>query len=456
MPQHPNAQPELPPGLAAFEQDRWARASMLRLVPGADAEEAMVDTPAASMTGFGGEVGQVVATSSGVLVGMGDGGEPLALGAAASALAEGDYRLEGPVGYADALAFSLGAYRFERYKEMPTPPTLVLPEDMDPRDAARAARDAHAAMLARDLVNTPAEDMGPQQLAGAARVLAETFGASIEITQGAEIEEGFPLVHAVGRAAATPPLLIDLRWGDVGPAITLVGKGVCFDSGGLNIKGGKGMGLMKKDMGGAANALALAQTIMSAGLRCRLRLLVPAVENAISGNAFRPGDVFRSRQGQTVEISNTDAEGRLILADALSYAAEETPDRIISLATLTGAARVALGPDLPPMYSTDDAFAKAICAAGAEAADPIWPMPFWDRYMSFLKSDIADVNHAADTPFAGSITAALFLKRFVGAVPYTHLDIYAWTPAARPGRPKGGECVGVRALMGAIEKECSA
>ena len=447
---------DLPPGLARFEPDRWLRATVLRPVGSADAEAAMLETPAAALTGFSGEVGQVLATDGEVLVGVGDGAEPLALGAAAAQLREGDYRLVGTAGPMDALGFALGAYRYDHYKTHPAPPTLVLPEEVSGDALARLDRDVRAARLARDMVNTPTEEMGPREVEAEVRAVAGEFGASVETIEGNALAEGFPLVHAVGRAAATPPLLIDLRWGEAGPAVTLVGKGVCFDSGGLNIKGAKGMGLMKKDMGGAANALALARTIMAAGLRCRLRLLIPAVENAISGNAFRPGDVYRSRQGQTVEISNTDAEGRLILADALAYAAEEAPDRIVSLATLTGAARVALGPDLPPLYSTDEAFAGAVRAAGAGAADPVWPMPLWPRYAEYLRSDIADVNHAADTPFAGSITAALFLTRFVADVPYTHLDIYAWTPSARPGRPKGGECVGVRALMGAIEAECAA
>ena len=444
------------PGLAAFEPERWRTATVLTPIAGTDAAAAGLETPAAHLTGFEGQPGEVVAGEAGVLVGMGDGAEPLALGGAAAALAPGDYRMAGTPGYADALGWALGGYRFARYKAAAEAPILVLPEGMGEDVTRRLARDVAAARLARDMVNTPAEDMGPADIEAEVRAVAKAFGAKVETVSGRKLEEGFPLVQAVGRAAATPPLLMDLRWGEEGPAITLVGKGVCFDSGGLNIKGAKGMGLMKKDMGGAANALALARTIMAAGLRCRLRLLIPAVENAISGNAFRPGDVYRSRQGQTVEISNTDAEGRLILADALAYAAEEAPDRIVSLATLTGAARVALGPDLPPLYSTDEGFAEAVRAAGAEAADPVWPMPLHARYMSFLSSDIADVNHAADTPFAGSITAALFLSRFVSDVPYTHLDIYAWTPTARPGRPKGGECVAVRALMGAIEAECAA
>ena len=392
-------------------------------------------------------MGQVVADERGVLVGTGEGEEPLALGAASARLAGGDYRLEGDAAPLDALAWAMGAYRFERYKPGAPVPTLVLPEDME---ADEIARDAQAVRLARDLVNTPAEDMTPAALAEAARGVARAYDATLDVTEGEALREGFPLVHAVGRAAAATPRLIDLRWGDHGPKITLVGKGVCFDSGGLNVKGATGMALMKKDMGGAANALALARTIMAARLPVRLRLLIPAVENGIDGNAFRPGDVFRARDGQTVEISNTDAEGRLILADALTYAREDAPDRIVSLATLTGAARVALGPDLAPIYSTDEAFRDRVVEEGARRADPCWPMPFWDRYGEYLKSEIADVNHASTNSFAGSVTAALFLRRFVGTVPYTHLDIYAWVPSARPGRPQGGEAIGVRALFGAL------
>ena len=398
---------------------------------------------------FKGQVGQVVPFTDGVLVGVGAGEEPLALGAASARLPEGCYQLAEPpageAGYLAALGWALGAYRFGLYKTPSAPPTLMVDEGVD---LARLTREAASVHLVRDLVNTPAEEMGPDQLASAVEGVAVDHGASCEVIEGAALAEGFPLIHAVGRAAAVPPRLIDVRWGPAeGVPITIVGKGVCFDSGGLNIKPGGSMALMKKDMGGAANALGLAQMIMAAGLKIRLRLLIPAVENAIAGNAFRPGDVFRARDGQTVEISNTDAEGRLILSDALAYGAEENPSRIISLATLTGAARVALGPELPPIYSTDEAFAKEVRAAGDRLADPVWPMPLWRRYEDYLSSDIADVNHASTGGFAGSITAALFLTRFVPkTIPYTHLDMYAWTPTAKPGRPKGGEAQAIRAL----------
>ncbi|WP_031554271.1 leucyl aminopeptidase family protein [Parvularcula oceani] len=451
---------DLPASLAAFDASRAEDAVPLYLIPKEDADARIADVAPgavqlAERMQFDGALGRLLPFEDGVLIGMGDGSDSFALGAAAARLNAGDYRLEDAPGGEDgtllALGWALGAYRFSRYKTQGPVPTLILPEGAD---EPRLARDVGAVTLARDLVNTPTEDMGPAELAATAQSVAKAHGAEFSVVEGEALRKGFPLVHAVGRAAATPPRLIELRWGPAdAPSVTLVGKGVCFDSGGLNIKGGKGMGLMKKDMGGSANALALAQMIMEAGLKVRLRLLIPAVENAISGNAFRPGDVFTARDGQTVEISNTDAEGRLILADALAYAAEEGPDRIISLATLTGAARVALGPDLPPVYSTEEGFAKKVHAAGDRLNDPVWPMPLWQRYHDYLSSPIADVNHAADTSFAGSITAALFLSRFVKDLPYTHLDIYAWVPSARPGRPVGGEAMAIRALFDALASE---
>lgn len=441
-----------------YDADRAAQAAKLWLIPKAGAQEVIAKlAPAAvslaKMGRFTGELGQVMAVPGGALVGLGAGDDPFALGAAASTLAPGDYVVANPMaGQAAqwaALGWVMGAYHFDRYQKSRPAPTLVLDDDVD---GDLLDRESTAIALVRDLVNTPAEDMGPSALAAAARDLADQHGAQVEVISGAELAAGFPLVHAVGRAAQEEPRLIDLRWGpEEAEMLTLVGKGVCFDSGGLNIKGGTGMRLMKKDMGGAANVLGLAHLIMAAGLKLRLRVLIPAVENAIAGNAFRPGDVFTARDGTTVEISNTDAEGRLVLADALAYAAEERPARIISLATLTGAARVALGPDLPPIYSTDPAFGQAVSEAGHGVGDPVWPMPLWQRYNKYLASDIADVNHAATSGFAGSITAALFLERFVPkAVPYTHLDIFAWVPSARPGRPKGGEATGIRALFETI------
>ncbi|MEO1658601.1 MAG: leucyl aminopeptidase family protein [Pseudomonadota bacterium] len=412
----------------------------------------------ANIQQFEGAPDQVAYYDGGVLIGAGDGPDPLALGAAAMKLPQGDYRLasapEGAREDLTVLGFALGAYRFHRYlPERGPAPTLII----DSEQLAEDANGKAAAMaLTRDLINTPAEDMGPDALEAAVYRLGEEFGAEVSSVSGDDLVSGFPLVHAVGRAAAIPPRLMELRWsGGSAGSFTLIGKGVCFDSGGLNIKNGKGMALMKKDMGGAGTALGLAHLIMARKLPISFRMLIPAVENAVSGSSFRPGDVFTSRAGQTVEISNTDAEGRLILADAISYAAEEKPDRIMTLATLTGAARVALGPDLPPIYSTDEDFQRAICETGMEIGDPLWPMPFWDRYNTYLRSDIADVNHAASTPFAGSITAALFLKRFCADISFTHIDTFAWNASNLPGRPKGGEALTLRAIFTTLEREFS-
>ncbi|WOI53570.1 leucyl aminopeptidase family protein [Parvularcula sp. LCG005] len=451
---------EITTSIVQFDAKRAADATPIHLVHSGSRTAINEQLPTeaaktATLMNFNGELGAVVATPDGVLVGVGDGRDPFAVGAAASRLGAGDYRLASSKLKSAVplvvLGWALGAYRFDKYKNAMATPTLIAPEGLE---LAPVHQQAKAVALVRDLVNTPTEDMGPAQLAAAAKSLGASFDARIEITEGEALRKGFPLVHAVGRAAATPPLLVDLRWGpEDGVPVTLVGKGVCFDSGGLNIKGSTGMALMKKDMGGAANALGLASMIMAADLPIKLRVLIPAVENAIGGNAFRPGDVFTSRSGQTVEISNTDAEGRLILADALAYAAEEKPARIISLATLTGAARVALGPDIVPLYSTDDDFANAVVESGTRVNDPVWRMPLWARYDDYLSSQIADVNHASTGGFAGSITAALFLRRFVDkSIPYTHLDIYAWTPEQRPGRPKGGEATGIRALYDTLAK----
>ncbi|MEM9811004.1 MAG: leucyl aminopeptidase family protein [Pseudomonadota bacterium] len=438
------------------DTERFSQAANLFLIGSAD-EVPSAAREAAKLQQFQGELDQLCYVDGGILVGAGDGSDPLALGTAAMRLPEGDYRIEAlPSGYTlenAVLGFALGTYRFSRYRKSSTPPVLLI-DDADL--AERVNSKAHAVFLTRDLVNTPADDMGPDALEAAARDVAERAGASFSVITGEALKEGFPLIHAVGRAAAIPPRLMDFRWsGGDRHSLTLVGKGVCFDSGGLNLKPGKGMALMKKDMGGAATTLGLAQLIMESGLPINLRVLIPAVENAVSGSAFRPGDVFKSREGQTVEISNTDGEGRLILADAIAYAAEESPDRILSLATLTGAARVALGPDLPPIYSTDEAFQKRICEAGMDIGDPLWPMPFWDRYSDYLCSDIADMNNVPSTPFAGSIIAAVFLKRFAGPLNFTHIDTYAWMPSARPGRPKGGEALTLRALYRALADEFS-
>ena len=346
-----------------------------------------------------------------------------------------------------ALAFALGSYRFGRYRKAETPDVKLVPPDGV--DAADIMRMAEAAMLARDLVNTPSNDMGPAELERAARELAERFGADFHCIVGDDlVEQNFPLIHAVGMASTRPPRLIDFSWGDPShPKVTLVGKGVCFDTGGLDLKPSSGMLIMKKDMGGAANVLALARMVMDAKLKVRLRVLIPAVENAVAGNAFRPLDIFTSRKGITVEIGNTDAEGRLVLADALALADEQKPDLLIDMGTLTGAARVALGPDLPPFYTDDETLALDVARHAKGENDPLWRMPLWPAYDSWLDSKVANITNAPSGGFAGSITCALFLQRFVEhAKSWLHLDIYAWTPTAKPARPEGGECQGARAL----------
>jgi leucyl aminopeptidase len=352
-----------------------------------------------------------------------------------------------------ALAFALGGYRFSRYRKAAQKPVrLALPDGID---GAELGRMAEAVTLARDLINTPANDMGPAELETAARDLAKRHGAKFDSIVGDDLlKQNFPLIHAVGRAAAQAPRLIDLRWGRPGdPKVTLVGKGVCFDTGGLDIKPDNAMLLMKKDMGGAATVLALAHMIMDRKLKVALRLLIPAVENSIDGNAFRPLDVYRSRKGLTVEVGNTDAEGRLILADALALADEETPDLLVDMGTLTGAARVALGPELPPFYTDDEALAADLARHAKVENDPLWRLPLWQRYDAMLDSKTADLNNIASGGFAGSIICALFLKRFVAAAKsWLHFDIYAWTPAARPGRPEGGECQAARALYALLSE----
>ncbi|BBC03520.1 MULTISPECIES: leucyl aminopeptidase family protein [Bradyrhizobium] len=345
-----------------------------------------------------------------------------------------------------ALAFALGCYRFGRYRTNKIPEVRLVPPDGI--DTAEITRMADAAALARDLINTPSNDMGPAELAEVARDLATRFGAAFNCIDGDELAQNFPLIHAVGMASTRSPRLIELSWGDPAhPKVTLVGKGVCFDTGGLDLKPSSGMLIMKKDMGGAANVLALAQMVMDAKLKLRLRVLIPAVENAVAGNAFRPLDIFKSRKGITVEIGNTDAEGRLVLADALALADEETPDLLIDLGTLTGAARVALGPDLPPFYTNDEALAGDVASCAKSENDPLWRMPLWPAYDAWLDSKTADITNAPSGGFAGSITCALFLQRFVEhARSWLHVDIYGWTPSAKPGRPEGGECQAARAI----------
>jgi leucyl aminopeptidase len=348
-----------------------------------------------------------------------------------------------------AIAWGLGAYRFRRYKsgDGENVAQLRLPRGVE---QARVLSIVEAVWLGRDLINTPASDMGPQELEEAAQQLAKRHGASVTSIVGDDLlAKNLPMVHAVGRASDRAPRLIDLTWGRSGAArITLVGKGICFDTGGLDIKPPSAMLIMKKDMGGAATALALGHMVMSASLDLKLRILIPAAENCIAGNAFRPGDVLTSRAGKTVEIGNTDAEGRLVLADALALADEERPDTLLTFATLTGAARVALGPDLPPFYTDDDAFAELIAGAGNRVADPVWRLPFWAGYEANLDSPVADMNNVTEAPFAGSVTAALFLRRFVKqARRFAHFDIYGWRTAAKPLGPKGGEPQAARAVF---------
>ncbi|WP_226779858.1 leucyl aminopeptidase family protein [Oceaniglobus trochenteri] len=395
---------------------------------------------------------------AGALVGLGNPADSdrrrFTLAAARDKLPEGPWALQGVLDDEErneaALGWLLAGYRFARYARAEPPKAmLVAPEGCD---APRLEAIARGEALTRDLINTPAADMGPSALEQAARDLAAETGADIQVTTGdALLRENFPMIHAVGRAAEDAPRLIDMTWGTAGPRLTLVGKGVCFDTGGLNLKPGASMALMKKDMGGAATVLGLARMIMALNLPLRLRVLIPAVENAVAGNSFRPGDILTSRKGLTVEINNTDAEGRLVLADALALAAEGESDLTISMATLTGAARVAVGPDLAPFYCDDDGIAAALGAAGAGVRDPLWRMPFWAPYETMIEPGIADLDNAPGGGFAGSITAALFLRRFAGTTaPYVHFDIYGWNPTAAPARPKGGTGQGARAILAAL------
>ncbi|MEM9371333.1 MAG: leucyl aminopeptidase family protein, partial [Pseudomonadota bacterium] len=365
----------------------------------------------------------------------------------ARAAPEGSYRIETElapdIALREAIGWHLGQYRFTSYKGKDRVfRALETPAGIDTDDLNTVVAGS---VLARDLINTPANDMGPDDLEQAVRNLAAAFDAEVSVVTGDDLlSQNFPLVHTVGRAAARAPRLIELTWGR-GPEIALVGKGVCFDTGGLNLKPGASMGLMKKDMGGAACILGLAYMVMAAGLPVRLRVLIPAVENAVSGSAMRPGDVLQSRKGLSVEVNNTDAEGRLVLADALTLACESAPELILDMATLTGAARVALGPDLPPLYTDDDILASDLAEGAVAMADPLWRMPLWPPYEPEIEPDIADLDNAPKGGFAGSITAALFLKRFVSIDTWAHIDIYGWAPKALPGRPKGGECQASRA-----------
>jgi len=391
----------------------------------------------------------------GVLFGL-DPADTFAPGKLATLLPAGIYEFDGLDEAARepaALSWLLSGYRFTRYKNAGADtPQLLCPAGVD---GARVRRMAEGICLARDLINTPANDMSPVALEAAVHALAQRHGVTASSIVGHDLlARGFPLIHAVGRAAAEEPRLVEFSFGpEDAPKVTLVGKGVCFDTGGLDIKPSSAMLLMKKDMGGAAVALALAHMIMDAGLPIRLRVLIPIVENAVAADAFRPGDIYPSRKGLNVEIGNTDAEGRLILADALALAAEEKPDLLIDFATLTGAARVALGPDLPPFYTGDDALAADVQATGLRVHDPVWRLPLWDAYDALLDSKTADLNNVSNGPFAGSITAALFLRRFVeGVQTWAHFDVYGWNPSTKPGRPEGGEAQAARLLYDCLER----
>ena len=379
-------------------------------------------------------------------------GSPWRIASQPGVLPPGTYRLSPSTEHEKlgeaGIGWLLAQHRFDRYRTTEdTEPRVLL--TTEPARIEPTVRLAQAIALVRDLIDTPASDMGPADLADAAERVGKPFKAIVTVTRGDALAAGYPLIQAVGQAAGKgrEPRLIELEWGDPAhPRVALVGKGVCFDTGGLDIKPSAGMRLMKKDMGGAAHALALAQLVMQARLPVRLHLLIPAVENAVSGSAARPGDVHRSRQGLTVENTNTDAEGRLVLADALARAVEDRPALILDFATLTGAARVALGPDLPPLFVNDEVLADDLLAASAETGDPLWRMPLWDPYDDLLKSDIADLVNAPDGAFAGAVTAALFLRRFVPAdIPWAHMDVFAWRPTAKPARPKGGDAYGLRA-----------
>ncbi len=452
--------------------DRGEPAIALHLVDKSKAEAWIAGLPErqrvlAAAAGFRAEPNQLLilpddrASDWSAAIGMAsaDAPGPWCLARAAELLPAGTYRIAGAAPSQAALGWLLAQHRFEQYKtrdagaERKGARVLLTPE---PSAIDRHVAQAHATALVRDLVDTPAGALGPAELEQAVRAEAGRWGGAVSTIAGEALAKGFPLIHAVGAAAAPgrEPRLIQAEWGNPDdPRVAIIGKGVCFDSGGLDIKSAAGMRLMKKDMGGAAHALALAGLVADARLPVRLHLLIPAVENAIAGAALRPGDIVRSRQGLHVEIHNTDAEGRLVLADAISLAAEASPELLIDFATLTGAARVALGPDLPALFANDEALAADFLVAAGAAADPLWRMPLWQGYDELLASDVADIANASESAFAGAVTAALFLKRFVpDALPWAHLDTFAWRPAAKPGRPKGGEALSLRAAFALLAR----
>jgi leucyl aminopeptidase len=447
-----------------------ARATPIWFMHAGNADEAMKgfgerERNFASAAGFEPKPGKLLLLPSldgklaGVLFGLEKPGDPIDVfrpGQLSSLLPAGVYRFNNAPHdpRLAALAFITHAYQFTRYRKAEARNVrLVVPAGVDGEDISRIAEGV---ALARDLINTPSNDMGPDELEAAARALAKQHSARVMVTGGAALEKDFPLIHAVGMGSPRSPRLIDITWGDErDPRITLVGKGVCFDTGGLDIKPSSGMLNMKKDMGGAATALGLAHMIMARRLKIRLRVLIPAVENSISGVSFRPRDVFTSRKGITVEIGNTDAEGRLVLADALALADDEKPELIADFATLTGAARVALGTDLPAMFTDDDALAAELSKAGMAENDPVWRLPLWQPYEALLDSKVSDINNVSSGGHGGAITAALFLKKFVTAKSWLHLDIFAWSASSRPGRPEGGELMTARALYALLSARYS-
>ncbi|WP_366658477.1 leucyl aminopeptidase family protein [Fodinicurvata sp. EGI_FJ10296] len=458
--------------LPCFATDADHSATTLTVVKPTDLEQALeaLDPPArawATLGGFRAEPGQHQllpapdGSLGGCLVGADDGDPMRAYGGLPMSLPAGTYALSPSASSEVAdqvqLGWGLGAYRFDRYKSTKGRQPALLSIDADDRRNVHAA--VEATWLVRDLINTPAEDMTPVALHAAAKDLADAFGATFSAIVGEDLlEQNFPAVHAVGRASPHAPRLLDFTWGDPAhPKVTIVGKGVCFDTGGLDIKPAGGMLNMKKDMGGGAHALGLARMIMASNMPVRLRVLIPAVENVIAGNSFKPLDIIRTRKGLSVEIGNTDAEGRVVLADALCEADSESPDIIVDFATLTGAARVALGADLPAFFCSDDDLAARTVAGSMAIEDPIWRMPLWAPYRKLISSTVADINNAGESGMGGAITAALFLRDFVSAgTPWMHLDTFAWNAFERPGRPKGGEALGMRAVFAALQDRYSA
>ena len=430
-------------------------ARTLRLVSKAERDEVVTALDAGALAAnFAAKPDEIIllpaGSEVGALYGIGDGKSEFAMGGASLGLPEGDWKIDNlPAewsGELAAVAWCLGSYKFTAYKKSDRmPANMVLPADADSETVCAIAE---ASELTRNLVNTPAQDMGPEGMEQSFRDLAGQFDAEVRVTRGdALLEQNYPMIHAVGRAAGEEPRLLELEWGDPAhPRIAVIGKGVCFDSGGLDLKAAQYMRLMKKDMGGGANAMGLAHMIMATGLPVRLHLLIPAVENAVSAGAFRPGDILASRKGLSVEVDNTDAEGRLVLGDALTRACEDKPELVLDFATLTGAARVALGPEVMPFYTDDEELASALSAAGQTVDDPLWRMPLWNGYDRYLDGEISDLVNSDGSGFAGSITAALFLRNFVDTKSWVHFDIFAWNPKPRPGRPKGGEIQATRAV----------